>query len=191
MNAKEMVDLGMTCAYSGVSEEIKEMTHNEMAVFIQAFADTAKAAQQEFEYTPTGENIAGCHQASTVLTALRDYRRLIGLRTLSLDYERLQNSSRLEKFAPGGQVYVIEFDDGSIKIGQSISAESRVKNIIGGNQAQALRTFYSARTQDYCKVESAAHREFATFRKGGEFFTTTFEDAVAFVEAQTKLGHSE
>lgn len=176
MIAQEALAQGMLSCYENIDSRIKDMTKVEMGVFIQSYVNLVAKSQGESTRKIPGV-LENSHPASIILSALSDYKRASYL--LEIREEFVRHSVHRTGL---GQVYVIEFDDGCIKIGHSSSAAARVKGISGGNQAYTLRSWFSTEIEDSQRLEKAAHREFAKFRKGGEFFTTSFSDAVTFIE---------
>lgn len=83
-------------------------------------------------------------------------------------------------------VYVLEFDDGHVKIGYSENPEKRISDVVGGNQADLTRKWVSSPDAKARYFEGAAHKRFSTSRAGGEFFKIQFWDAVEYIDALFK-----
>lgn len=91
---------------------------------------------------------------------------------------RGKQSPRVHGF---GSVYVIEFSDGHIKIGRSATPEKRIKIISASNQHSPTRSWISEAVWGNAQIETAAHNHFKDDRVGGEFFTTDFDLAIAWI----------
>ena len=168
----------MNKTYDNLCDDIKVMTKVEMGVIIAALAQHVREACEDAGHTFKG--LDDKLTAGMLLSAMQDYKKLAYMFTLRVEAER----STYKGMTLGGQVYVIKFDDGHIKVGKSCSAESRIKCIAGSNQSKVLDYWISDRFAGYHEIEKLAHTEFSVDRKGGEFFTTSYEEAIKFVKTK-------
>jgi len=81
----------------------------------------------------------------------------------------------------GGHVYVVEYDNGLVKIGKTMNPDQRIKALRTMSSANVVRHFMSEVTMDPHRIESMAHRHFKAFRKHGEFFGISMVDAESFI----------
>jgi len=87
-----------------------------------------------------------------------------------------------------GCVYVVGFDDDTVKIGRSISPLSRVGVVELSSGRTVARCYSSVPHTNFCQNESAAKSHFSDSRisKSSEWFSCKFDDAMAFVESLGK-----
>lgn len=86
-------------------------------------------------------------------------------------------------------VYVLQMDNGTVKIGVSADFRKRknvVKNGSGAEVLKACRTDYIDSADAY-KIEAACHKAFKLRRLKGEFFKITYEDACAELEKHAPI----
>lgn len=80
-------------------------------------------------------------------------------------------------------VYVIEFDDGFVKIGMtSTDFSKRMQTISHQTAAKMLRAEF-IECEMASKLESELHRYFAQRRGNGEFFNIGFDDCLSIAKA--------
>lgn len=183
MNQQEIEVLEKS--FSKVPPEIAELSQKELAVILHGFVCKAMVIEMEWvsresfakKLVPTNSE---CPLLAKLYCALEDYRHL----AVFDDCRHQIDSVGGVNGENGGCVYVVEFSDGHIKIGNSINPQQRIKAIAGGNQAEMVRSWISARGRNFAKLERAAHNHFKAFRVGGEFFTAKFEDAVEWVAGE-------
>lgn len=87
-----------------------------------------------------------------------------------------------------GHVYVIESENGKIKIGIATFPQSRLKDIqsIGGFKIK--RQYFSEKIQNYSHIEAVLHDDFKLNRCNGEWFNIDFDTVVSHLIA---LSNSE
>lgn len=84
----------------------------------------------------------------------------------------------------GQHVYVIEREPGYCKIGVSDNFERRKKQIEMQGGFKASNSYVTDGLNNAFEIENTVHKQFAEFRKIGEWFSVPFEKAVSAV-AQT------
>lgn len=77
-----------------------------------------------------------------------------------------------------GHIYIIEAEDGPIKIGMSIQPETRIAKLAVSSGRAILRQFISPAIPEFAILESALHRHFWKSRTIGEWFEVPFDEAV-------------
>lgn len=77
-----------------------------------------------------------------------------------------------------GKVYVVEFENGLVKIGRSKNAEQRIRNLETQSCNKAHRIHTTDDCFDYKSAETKLLRKFKTKRKTGEYIDETFENVV-------------
>jgi len=88
-------------------------------------------------------------------------------------------------FADGlKSVYVVESDHGC-KIGVTQSPDKRISQILVGSPVKYRRTWFSEPCSNAFAIESLAHKHFGSLKNHGEWFSTSFDSAVCFLENQT------
>lgn len=80
-------------------------------------------------------------------------------------------------------VYIIENELGLIKIGFANNPAKRFKSIESASGFQIVKQFISFPSVQSPDIEHALHRKFAEHRKTGEWFSMSFDDAVAALKA--------
>lgn len=169
-------------AYKRIPQFMKEMTKEELAVMLNGVYAMAVNIRKDWKYRQMycqPLTSSECPQLTEIFMAIQDYKELAFIEDC-----RMQMESALEKHQAGGFVYVIEFDDGHVKIGRSIDPDSRIKSVVGGNQSVMTRHWISERCDRYGDLEKAAHRHFSGHRKGGEFFEIGYEIAVEWIAGE-------
>lgn len=89
-----------------------------------------------------------------------------------------------------GNIYVIENENGKIKIGKSINPTNRIHDIerIGG--FNAISTYITNEMPNYSEFEIFLHRKYKKHRVIGEWFNLNFEETVLYIEKTIKEGGS-
>jgi hypothetical protein len=77
-----------------------------------------------------------------------------------------------------GHIYIIESEEGPIKIGMSVKPEERIAGITTASGRVIRRKFISPAVPEYWVLESVLHKHFAKFRTVGEWFTAPYAEAV-------------
>lgn len=184
----ELIEMDDKCkaiaekAYKYVPQRFKEMTKEELAVILNGIYAMTKGIAKEWKFREPYYKLpvsSECPEISELFAAMQDYKTVAFLEDC-----RIRLDSAMQSRTDGGFVYVIEFDDGHVKIGRSIDPESRIKNIVGGNQSKMLRQWVSERCGFYGDLERLAHRNFSSHRRGGEFFKVDFDQAVEWVAGE-------
>ena len=81
-----------------------------------------------------------------------------------------------------GHVYVIEDENGFVKIGVATNVAKRLKSINTSSAYKIVNTYKSPSCVTPYKIEKAAHLHFSNNNKKGEWFSISFLDAVNFVK---------
>lgn len=83
-------------------------------------------------------------------------------------------------------LYVLEFSNGTIKIGITKEKEKRMKAISSASGMDILRSYFTEKICNVQNLETELHKHFKDKRLNGEFFSITFEEAVAEVQKRTE-----
>ncbi|MFM9424368.1 hypothetical protein RCH10_000796 [Variovorax sp. GrIS 2.14] len=160
--------------------DIQEMSREQMAVVIEGFTSQVLFIERTYEREVSREG-SECPSISRVYSALKHYELLCeAIYGTAMAYDRRD----FDQKATRKHVYVAEFDDGNIKIGFSTRPVARIADVAGANQAALLRTWVSLDGLHSPAIERIAHRHFADDRVGGEFFSTSFDVATKWIEAE-------
>lgn len=176
-----MTSRGVSCQ---IAPDIAAMSREDMAIILHGMACKAQLIEWQWvsrnSYSSLGDvEKSECPSIARIYAALADYERL------AFCEDALAGMQQRKDSAPsGGHVYVIEFDDGHIKIGHSSTPDQRIKGLIAGNQARALQSWISPRSSISSSMECIAHRHFAADRAGGEFFRTSYQTAVNWIAGE-------
>lgn len=81
-----------------------------------------------------------------------------------------------------GHVYVIQTSDGIIKIGRSTIPEKRIDSLKTQGNLKIVKKYVSKKTDAYYEIETKAHNAFEDERTKGEWFNSSFENAVEFIK---------
>ncbi len=87
------------------------------------------------------------------------------------------------KNAMPARIYVMENDDGLVKLGRSLDPDKRRRTLESGTGRNVHLCHTTPLRDDSSYVEAAAHRILADKRKAGEWFDVTVDDAVQAIEA--------
>ncbi len=79
-------------------------------------------------------------------------------------------------------LYVLEFTNGTVKIGITKEKEKRMKAISSASGMNITRSYFTEIIDRVQDLETELHRHFKDKRLNGEFFSISFEEAVAEVE---------
>jgi hypothetical protein len=77
-----------------------------------------------------------------------------------------------------GKVYVIEFENGLVKVGSSKNAKRRIRNLETQSCNKVLKTFVTEDCFNYKKIETKLLREFKSKRLIGEYVDEKFDVVV-------------
>jgi len=83
---------------------------------------------------------------------------------------------------PKGSVYVLEDQNGNIKIGRSKNPNERINAIRTQGNHVFKNVYISKSTSEYEKLERELHKHYKKHRLQGEWFAVSFEDAKENVE---------
>lgn len=82
-----------------------------------------------------------------------------------------------------GYIYVIERDNGNIKIGQSKDPRTRIKALRDQTYKMKINKCYISKLSDHCKMlEYKVHQELKEHAIGHEWFNINFEKAVTILK---------
>jgi len=87
----------------------------------------------------------------------------------------------------GKFLYVMREEGGSIKVGVANNAQYRRRTLQGGNPRRLMVIAlweFERRAQAY-SLERAVHLQYADDRIGGEWFRTSADEMITFIEAVT------
>lgn len=89
--------------------------------------------------------------------------------------------------------YVLEMDNGTVKIGVTQDFDRRIKEIMNGSGMEIFRSYQTEQmnSKTAFEVEKAGHKTFADKRKRGEFFKVEFDDACAALREYSELTRLE
>jgi hypothetical protein len=77
-----------------------------------------------------------------------------------------------------GHVYILESEEGPVKIGISGDPEKRVREISLASGRRFTRVFISPKVSRNAEIEAMLHQRFKEHRRPGEWFDVRFDDAV-------------
>ena len=173
--------------YPKVFPDLAAMSKEEMAMLLHGLVCKLTIMESDWKHRksyvrPEISDDNPCRSILRLYYALDDYAYLATFEDIRIQLDSV-NARNAEL---GGSVYVAEFSDGHIKIGHSIFPERRLRDIAGGNQSKMLRHWISDRVKSAVKLEHRAHRHFAQYRSGGEFFRVDFDEAVTWLKSQQR-----
>ena len=82
-------------------------------------------------------------------------------------------------------LYVLEFTNGTVKIGITKEKEKRMRAISSASGMKITRSYFTEKIDNVQNLETELHRHFKDKRLQGEFFDITFEEAVSEVKKRT------
>lgn len=82
-------------------------------------------------------------------------------------------------------LYVLEFTNGTVKIGITKEKEKRLKAISSASGMNIVRSYFTVKIDNVQNLETELHRHFSDVRLNGEFFNISFEEAVEEVKKRT------
>lgn len=80
-----------------------------------------------------------------------------------------------------GYVYVLQSQDGTVKVGCSAMPEGRAKTIEAQSGKKIIKKYVTDKCSNHFEVESVAHKTLSKYRLMGEWFGCDFEVAVSAV----------
>lgn len=84
------------------------------------------------------------------------------------------------------KLYIIEFDNGTVKIGIAKDYKRRKQQIKSANGMKEKREHITMPIKNVSKLEASMHREFKLNRLNGEYFDIDFEHAVNVLKEMLK-----
>jgi T5orf172 domain len=112
---------------------------------------------------------------------------LLALQIYELVYQASRNPRSPSRAK--ARIYVLQFQDGLVKIGFSRDVQKRQKQLESLIGIKAKRTYSVRCRQNPTATESGIHQALKSFRVGsGEFFELDFDEAVAFVKSYVQGG---
>lgn len=174
-------------AFARVPNDLAMMSKEELAIILHGLA--CKVTEIESEWQARNSFVSRhvpaqseCPSITKLFAALADYRYLSTLEDGAAHIERFRGKGG----TLGGCVYVLEFSDGHIKIGNSINPDDRTRYVASANQASLRRKWVSGRVSEAHRIEYLVHKHFAESRAGGEFFKASFDEAVEWIKNKIK-----
>lgn len=86
-------------------------------------------------------------------------------------------------------LYVLEFTNGTVKIGITKEKERRMKAISSASGMDITRSYFTGKIDNVQNLETELHRYFKDKRLNGEFFNINFDEAVA--EVNKRADHQD
>lgn len=83
-------------------------------------------------------------------------------------------------------LYVLEFSNGTVKIGITKEKEKRMKAISSASGMDVTRSYFTEKIDNVQNLETEIHKNFKDKRLNGEFFSVSFEEAVSEVKKRTE-----
>lgn len=120
-----------------------------------------------------------------VMTSKNYYAHMVGAIEL-LKNKMFENKSGVS--LKNKYLYVLEFTNGTVKIGITKEKERRMKAISSASGMDITRNFFTEKIDNVQDLETELHRYFKNKRLNGEFFDVSFEEAVEEVKKRTKMG---
>ena len=124
--------------------------------------------------------VAKCFQQIVATKILPQISETILLKKILANPMMLAEILGIKDFEPDKKcAYVLQMDNGTVKIGVTQDFNRRIKEIMNGSGMEVVRHFYTEQMNrtDAFNVESRCHKKFTDKRKRGEFFSIDFEDA--------------
>lgn len=119
-----------------------------------------------------------------VMTNKNHYAHMVGAVELRKS-KMLEN--KLGASLKNKYLYVLEFTNGTVKIGITKEKERRMKAISSASGMNITRSYFTEEIDNVQNLETELHRHFKNKRLNGEFFDISFEDAVKEVKKRTKI----
>lgn len=120
--------------------------------------------------------------------AYREKSLIKGVSTMMIEHSALECSVRKHTCNKkdgttdkNKYLYVLEFANGTIKIGITNEKDKRLKAIQSASGMEIKRKYFTNVIENVHILETELHRHFKNNRLKGEFFSVSYEDAVAEV----------
>ena len=157
----------------------------------------------EFPYGEPIKNFINFNEASLVLYCLGNIKlaqvsrdisvlektRIDWIKTRYIDYAFSESGVRFykERFidkedeSDGKEkyIYILEFDNNSVKIGITKNQKKRMNQIVSQSGLSITRSYFTEKTKNAIKIESELHKHFKEKRLNGEFFSNSYEEAIS------------
>lgn len=82
-------------------------------------------------------------------------------------------------------LYVLEFENNTVKIGITNEPQRRMKAISSASGMNITRHYFTKKIKNVIRLETELHKHFKKNRLNGEFFSISYEEAVAEVIKRT------
>jgi hypothetical protein len=90
-----------------------------------------------------------------------------------------------------GHLYIIQSEEGPVKIGISINPDHRIASIETGSGRYIVRQFVSPAIPAYDELEKEMHRHYQDKRLRGEWFSIDYQEAVRLAHRLGAAAHPE
>lgn len=121
-----------------------------------------------------------------VMCEKNHYAHMVGAVEL-MKNKVLENAKKLS--LKNKYLYVLEFTNGTVKIGITKEKERRMKAISSASGMDITRSYFTGKIDNVQNLEKELHRHFEEKRLNGEFFNIDFDEAVA--EVNKRANHSD
>lgn len=85
-----------------------------------------------------------------------------------------------------GCIYVVVFDDKTMKIGRSVNPNRRIRDLSTLSGRSIIKSFVTVPHFNHKLNETAIHKKFSRDRTFGEYFNSEFETVVEFINTLEK-----
>lgn len=129
--------------------------------------------------------VAKCFQQIVATKILPQISQTILLKKILANPTMLAEILGIKDFEPDKKcAYVLQMDNGTVKIGVTQDFDRRIKEIMNGSGMEVIKHFHTNQMNrmDAFNVESRCHKTFADERKRGEFFSIDFDNACTEVK---------
>jgi hypothetical protein len=179
-----MTSLEIAERFAKVAPDIAALSKEELAILMHGLYCKVLLTQAEWKARPplitdAQASASECPAISRLFAAMIDYGNVAAVDDLMRRIDRRRNRK-----CGHGSVYVAAFADGHIKIGFSTAPEARVRTVAAANQSALVRSWISDGSPHAQRMERLAHKQFAAMRRGGEFFTTPYDEAVTWIAGE-------
>lgn len=93
------------------------------------------------------------------------------------------------KYTDDKCVYILQMNNGTIKIGITTDFEKRLNTIKHNSGLEVIKSCRTDYLADAHKIESACHKHFRAYRLKGEFFKIEYAEACAELEKYAPIVH--
>ena len=164
--------------------------NSEEFLSIKEFASLMKVHENTIRKGIKSGKIAAIRLTSSPKSAYRIPRTQI--QTLSFQHLEEVIGKIIEKTPLGekktwGYVYIIETEDGNIKIGKSKAPSKRINSIESSLNIKICKTFVSYKHENFSETEVRLHEKYRMKRISGEWFSVDFEEAKKSLQQLTEI----